>query len=157
MIASFNWLDYTVLSAYILFVLLIATLFVKEQHTLTDFFMASRKMNGLSRLLNLNSNSSRVISFDISHVDDEHRRQAANIAQRRLWLRFRFHAVTHLETGRGRNTAMLNTGLCPRGNTGGEQARPPRALNLHTPTQSRGDSVAQFPSSNNLKPRTSFA
>ena len=44
MIASFNWLDYTVLSVYILFVLFIATLFVKEQHNLIDFFMASRKM-----------------------------------------------------------------------------------------------------------------
>jgi SSS family transporter len=44
MLASFNWLDYTVLSVYILFVLGIATLFVKEQHNLTDFFMASRKM-----------------------------------------------------------------------------------------------------------------
>jgi Na+/proline symporter len=42
--AGFNWLDYSVLSAYILFVLVIATLFVKEQHNLTDFFMASRKM-----------------------------------------------------------------------------------------------------------------
>ncbi len=42
--AGFNWVDYSVLVGYILFVLMIASLFVKEQNNLTDFFMASKKM-----------------------------------------------------------------------------------------------------------------
>lgn len=45
---GFNWLDYTILIGYVFAILGIATLFVKEQHNLTDFFMASRKMPWLA-------------------------------------------------------------------------------------------------------------
>lgn len=45
---AFNWLDYTVLIGYVLGILMIASLFVKEQHNLNDFFMASRKMPWLA-------------------------------------------------------------------------------------------------------------
>ncbi|MHB9070810.1 MAG: sodium:solute symporter family transporter [Sedimentisphaerales bacterium] len=48
MSTGFNWLDYTVLIGYIFFIMIIASLFVKEQHNLTDFFMASRKMPWLA-------------------------------------------------------------------------------------------------------------
>lgn len=41
---GFNWLDYIVLIGYLFAILGVATLFVKEQKTLKDFFMASRNM-----------------------------------------------------------------------------------------------------------------
>jgi len=41
---GFNWLDYTILVGYVFAILAIAALFVREQHNLNDFFMASRKM-----------------------------------------------------------------------------------------------------------------
>jgi SSS family solute:Na+ symporter len=41
---GFNWIDWTVLVGYLVFVLMIASIFVKEQNDLNDFFMASKKM-----------------------------------------------------------------------------------------------------------------
>ncbi|MHC4124610.1 MAG: sodium:solute symporter family transporter [Planctomycetota bacterium] len=45
---GFNWLDYTILAGYVFAILAIASIFVKEQHNLTDFFLASKKMPWLA-------------------------------------------------------------------------------------------------------------
>ena len=41
---GFNWLDFTVLIGYLAAILAIATVFVKEQHSSSDFFVAARSI-----------------------------------------------------------------------------------------------------------------
>jgi SSS family transporter len=46
--SAFNWLDYTIVISYVLGILAFGLWFVREQNSLTDFFMASRKMPWLA-------------------------------------------------------------------------------------------------------------
>ena len=41
----FTWLDYSIFVVYLAASVSVGVLFVKEQHTLKDYFLASRSMN----------------------------------------------------------------------------------------------------------------